>query len=338
VNSDDSVDVIYTHPGGHGWRPVERLAEIAARELEGRLVSYASPSKYSASLRARSLVPRISRGTRKLLLIASQPDHLNAALAWRPWMSRYAAVSAWVIDSFWHERIPYVARGSRFDNIYVTDPEDVDVWQTRTRARVSFLPWGTDSLSIMQNQQDRKIDLLRVGRQPREWDNDLETRTQAAAKGIKFAGRPPLGETAHEADQLLQTALSGTKYVLAFSNRVSPTSYTHPTHEYITGRWMDSLANGAVVAGIVPHTAAARELLWPEACLELGTTKRDVGLDIISRKIAQWTPHIAEINQREALARLDWRHRLESISRDLGVHSLILEASLGEIRSRLLRT
>ena len=75
----------------------------------------------------------------------------------------------------------------------------------------------------------------------------------------------------------LMERLSRAKFTLSFSNAVSPASYTHPTREYLTGRWTDALASGAVVAGIAPACAATAELLWPAATLELATVDRADG-------------------------------------------------------------
>ena len=44
----------------------------------------------------------------------------------------------------------------------------------------------------------------------------------------------------------------------AFSNAVSPAPYTHPSREYLTGRWTDSLASGATTAGITPRWRSDR--------------------------------------------------------------------------------
>jgi hypothetical protein len=53
---------------------------------------------------------------------------------------------------------------------------------------------------------------------------------------------------------MLDLALARAKFVLAFSNRVHQAGYTHPEREYLTARWVDSLAHGAVIAGIAPQS------------------------------------------------------------------------------------
>ena len=50
----------------------------------------------------------------------------------------------------------------------------------------------------------------------------------------------------------LMGMLSKTKFTLAFTNRVGLNAQTYPKREYITGRWTDSLASGAIIDGISP--------------------------------------------------------------------------------------
>lgn len=326
-----ALDIVYSHPGGRGWGPIDLLAELASRELGARLIRYDASTGYSKLMLARGMRPRFGGGRRKLLVIAPHPTHLSAVLQVGPWLSRYQSVAGWVIDSFWTDRIPHIARGGYFDKIYVTDPDDVEPWQASTSAKVSYLPWGTDALAISSSQLDKSSDLLRVGRQPDTWDDDAETTVAAASLGLIHSGRPPFGKSDLESQEHLNTSLAGARFVLAFSNRVNPTDYTHPTKEYVTARWLDSLANGAVVAGIAPRSAAARDLLWPGACLELGTTDRDDGLQVIAAAAAQWTPAIAVANQQESLSRLDWRHRLRVIAADLDLEAPALDASLVQL-------
>jgi len=133
----------------------------------------------------------------------------------------------------------------------------------------------------------------------------------------------------------LMHSLSLAKFVLAFSNKVSPASYTHPTREYLTGRWTDSLASGAVVAGIAPKCAATSELLWPGATLELGTLDLDEGVERISDAVRSWDPEIARENHRRSLSALDWRWRFKELADALDVRPGRLEADLETLAGAL---
>ena len=129
--------------------------------------------------------------------------------------------------------------------------------------------------------------------------------------------------------------MANARFTLSFTNAASPAEYTHPTREYLTGRWTDALAQGATVAGIAPRCAATDRLLWPEAVLELGTTDLAEGLALIGEAVRAWTPERAAYNHRQALARLDWRWRFAEMVAALGLAAPLLDEELGQLESRL---
>ena len=130
-------------------------------------------------------------------------------------------------------------------------------------------------------------------------------------------------------------AMAAAKYTLSFSNLASPATYTHPTREYLTGRWTDALASGAVVAGIAPRCEAAEAVLWPGATLDLGTTDRGAGLAVLREAASAWTPREAQLTHAHALERIDWRWRLQEITRTMGWYAPRLEAELDQLRARV---
>jgi hypothetical protein len=127
--------------------------------------------------------------------------------------------------------------------------------------------------------------------------------------------------------------LSETKFALAFSNRMSPEGHTHPEREYITGRWTDSLASGAAVAGIPPRSESVQSLLWPEAFLDLGTTNQAEGLRVIASAVREWTPERARFNYMKSLQNLDWRWRFKALAEALDTHSSKLDAELARLQN-----
>ena len=80
------------------------------------------------------------------------------------------------------------------------------------------------------------------------------------------------------------------KLTLSFTNLVSPAVYTHPTRDYVTGRWTDALASGALVAGIPPQCEAGSRMLWDEGLVRLPTTDLGDGLDAIATAVSTWRP------------------------------------------------
>ncbi|WP_214467929.1 glycosyltransferase family 1 protein [Microbacterium flavescens] len=329
--ADTLIDVLYTDLG-RGWVPITRLASLTARVLGARLVTFRSRryERQLALFAARQRLPPRRGGERIALVIAARPEHLTAVLRLGPLTSRYASVVGWVIDSFWHERIPYVSRTGRFDRIYVTDEDDVGDWRSACATTpIHVLPWGADTAQAVPVR--KTVDIQRLGRMPPAWDDDAEGSGWARAQHLDYRGRPSFGQDDAEAQRNVDDALAVARFVLAFSNLTSGASYTHPTRDYLTARWTDGLAHGAVVAGAAPASTTARELLWPGATLELPPDDLRGGMALLAEANSGWTPETAEANRRRARDLLDWRLRIAVIARDLGITSAILEEELRAI-------
>ena len=314
------LDLLHVRPAGQGWGPVEALVQLSARVLDARLITVDERARPTVLQRGASAVPRLpSVSTRRLLVIAPNPAHLAQAARLQHWLPGYSATAAWVIDSFWTERIARFARtGRHFDHLFITDPGLRDEWASSTDAAVSVLPWGADTLAFPLQDGDRSTDLLRVGRQPPAWDDDAATARLAAAHGLRFEGRPPLDpqDPAGSYAQV-RSALLRTRHMLAFSNLVSPATYTHPTRDYLTGRWTDALAAGAVVVGAAPSSAP--QLLWDGATVEISPADPAAALDQLAQLSEPRTPETARAQQLLARQHLDWRHRLRELCKALGI-------------------
>src|SRR4029078_5366555 len=122
---------------------------------------------------------------------------------------------------------------------------------------------------------------------------------------------------------------------LAFTKRFSPASYTHPSRQYLTGRWTDALASGSIVAGITPSCEATDALLWPEATLDLGTVDRQEGIRRVVDAASRWTAEAPRENHRQALRRLDWRWRFRELAQAIGVESEPLDRETDATRAAL---
>lgn len=228
------IDVIVSHPGGRGWGQIENLAILAATELDAELHRHTASSEYSRMHVARTLVPprRDAKSDRVAIVIAPQPAHLNAILAAPHWRQQYRTVVGWVIDSFWTDRVPRVARStSYYDHLFVMDPDDIEPWRTQIAATVSALPWGADVLG-MPFSSERTMDLQRIGRQPDAWDDDNVTAAAAEALGLMFAGRPPSAATTRRRLRS-RTVLPRTRN-LSSRSRTVPTRAVTPTRHAST--------------------------------------------------------------------------------------------------------
>jgi len=250
------------------------------------------------------------------------------------WRKTYGRIVAWVYDSFWTEWIPPWVRASRiFDHVFVTEREDLHNWRQMLHAPVDWLPWGSDVLNLGSSNPVRQVDLVRFGRQPKDWDDDQVNARACQSLGLAFHGRPPSFSDATENERELMKMLSNTKFALAFSNRANPTIQTHPEREYITGRWTDALASGATVAGIPPRSESIQSLLWPEALLDIGTTDQAEGLKVLASAVRQWTPEQAQLNYLRSLETFDWRWRFKTLADALDIRKSDLDAELARLQN-----
>jgi hypothetical protein len=321
------IQIIYVDPGSPGYHLVQYMARLAAELLSGELVVLHS-RPLTVIEKLGGLLSRKKRGL-PCLLICPGPTALASILQIKNWRERYGRLVAWVFDSFWTDTIPrFASSASVFDQVFVTEREDLSTWSKTLPAPVEWLPWGSDVLRLGSANPQRPLDLLRIGRQPSEWEDDLSSALECESRKLIFRGRPPTLNDATDNQRSLMGILRDTKFTLAFSNLVAATGYTHPLREYITGRWTDALAAGATVAGIPPRSETVQSLLWAEALLDLETASRTEGLEVIARAVREWTPDRARVNYLRSLERLDWRWRFKTIADALDVHPRPLDAEL----------
>jgi hypothetical protein len=327
--------ILYSLKPGPGWHPITYMVKLAEELFEAEVLILASGSQSGPGPRLQALLPR-SRGTETCLVICPHAPDLLALLQVEGWRRRFRRVAAWIIDSFWIDRIPTLLRHTRlFDRVFIAIAEDLPDYRRLLRTPVDWLPGGADALRLGLGAPEREWDLLRVGRQPPEWEPDADTEHACCDWALRFHGRPPLYEDATDNQRALMRIQGRSKFVLAFSNRVDPHVYTHSTREYLTGRWLDALACGASVAGVPPRSHSAEQMLWPGACLDRGTIRRQEGLPILAEVVRPWRPEQAATNHRLALERLDWRWRFAAIAEALEEAPPHLEAELKHLRRAL---
>jgi hypothetical protein len=240
---------------------------------------------------------------------------LSAYLLIKNWRKQFRYIAAWIIDSFWLDWIPKIAKSSQlFDHLFITTEEDIPEWTRLMNTPTTCLPWGTDALVLGGNDSKRIYDLTRIGRQPLEWDNDFATEQLCLERNLRFHGRLSFLDSSSKNQEMLMKLYRQTKFLLAFSNSVNPTVYTHQTRQYLTARWTDALACGAIVAGIPPQEPSIDRLLWEGATLNLGSIRIEDGLQVILEAKHSWQAGQAARNHQQALKRLDWRWRFATIA------------------------
>ncbi len=331
--------IVNTISHDRGWSPIQHMVAMAGELFNCEIVT-AEPDGLSKTAKILSVLRQRVRdeaGDETCLLVCKGPSDLLAVLNIENWRKRFRYLAAWIIDSFWLDHIPKSVRlRNPFDHIFVTSLEDVDPWREITGVATTWLPWGTDALRFGQGGAHREWDLMRVGRQPSEWEDDLDAALAAQSLGIRYRGRPDSsGMNALQNQKLMMKAYSATKFTLAFSNAVNCDPNNHPTREYLTGRWVDALGCGSVVAGVAPRGPNTDGLLWAGATLELGSVRRSEGLQVVAAALKQWTPDIAAMNYRMALTRLDWRWRFKKLAEVCGIRSAPLNRELQQLEERI---
>lgn len=330
------MEIVYARPGNAPWNVITVAVHLAARLLETDLREVSLDQSRGKAMQVLSAVPPTARRRHQTqLVVAPEPADLKAAISVQHLWRRPALQAAWIIDSWWDDRIPRIARQGAFDLIYVTEKESVEPWKAATSADVRWLPQGSNVLDWGSGRSERDVSVQRLGRQPSEWDDDAVAMRGLGDVGLTHRGRLPFVAEPELAVSGLLQHLAEARFVLAFSNAVDGSTYTHPTRQYMTGRWTDSLAAGCVVAGVAPRCAAVDELLWEGALLDLGGTNLQTGVEQLVRANDAWQPAVAQRNHRLALERLDWRWRIAQIASDLGVESPTLESEMCRLRSRV---
>jgi len=300
---------------GQGWAPISYMVQLAADLLGSDLIILDSSTPSFFQKLESFLVSRKNNASGdSVLLVCPTPSDMQLLLHFKGWHKRFHYVGAWIIDSFWTGWIPHFAKVKGFfDHIFVTTEEDIPDWQMITKSSVSWLPWGSDTLQLNRLQHKKILDLVRVGRQPTEWDDNDATSRLCQQRKISFLGSPKMYQDPVKNQLSLMEIYTKTKFVLAFSNAVNPTDYTHPQREYLTARWVDSIASGAIVAGIVPNEPSVSRQLWHGATLDLKTVDASGGLNIIEDALFAWDEEQSTINIHNALKYLDWRWRFREI-------------------------
>lgn len=255
---------------------------------------------------------------------------------------RSGACQAYVFDSFhrylsrWTARFPSplrpVARLIRHElrnlralsHIFV--PTDLLVTEQQAFLGVAhmYLPIGVDAVGFGSSRQDRVIDVNAYGRQPRALTDLLSDTLNARDGRYRFSHTDHLASITirdpirHRA--LFWRTLTDSRIALAYAPEATGDAARFDC-AFVGQRWYESIAAGCAVMGRKPVTAETDQLFdWPDALIELPDDPRD-GLACIMA-LAGDADRLAAISRRNyqaALARHDWRHRIETMVETLGM-------------------
>jgi len=136
------IQIIYVDPGSPGYQSAYYMARLAAELLEGELVVLRS-RPLSILDKLSGLLPRKNRGL-PCLFICPGPSALASILQIEQWREKFACLVAWEFDSFWIDTIPQIVRlGGVFDQVFVTEQEDLEKWRRTMSAPVEWLSLGS---------------------------------------------------------------------------------------------------------------------------------------------------------------------------------------------------
>jgi hypothetical protein len=325
----------FLQDAGNGWSPVTHMVALAVKLFDGLFEGVLTLRRPFIS-RARLHALRLPRGGPKVgVFIARNPKEIVALGCLPAIREAHKSRILWIIDSFQIDWLPHRRVLDQFDIVIFTQAYDAGFYEELVGDRALWLGWGSDVLDLGSYEADRGIDILRVGRQPDEWDDDGITQAACLARGLSFQGRPPRAAS-QEASQidLMRNFFARAKFCIAHSNVAAPASYTHPTKEYITARWTDALASGASVAGIPPWTDV--DLInWPGALLAFDRIDLESNLEELEAAVQRWTPQTALNNHLEALRRLDWRWRFLTLAERSGLTPNLLLEDVNRLKKRI---
>ncbi len=328
--------LVFGDDGSRGWGPIEHFAHLAAKllGLDLQRPPLWRPSRLRAARQA--LMPPRKGTTPGAIYLAKSPGDVKSLMALEGFDRPRRFRALWIVDSFWTEWAPSARLMRHFDLVVYMQKGEAAFYDALAPGRSLHLGWGADVLDLGSRAAERPVDLLRVGRQPPDWEDDARSQAACEAAGLRFAGRPPFlphdPADPSSGHRDLCARYAQAKYVMAHSNLAAPAPYTHPRKEYLTGRWTDALAAGAVVAGVQPFgDASAEDLLWPGATLDFDRIDLTHNLAALSEAVADWSPAIARRNHRRALKQLDWRWRIKALAERLGLENPELASELARL-------
>ncbi|WP_375227239.1 hypothetical protein [Roseobacter sp. S98] len=329
------TDIFCTTREQVGWVPIHHMIRLAAQAFDARIINFRR-HRISRMARVRTALTGAPRsGADVAICILRSPQEIDRMLRSEVMTIPYRIRVLWIIDSFRTHHLPPAWQLKSFDVIAYCQRYDQEEYESRFGDRALFLGWGSDALNLGSAGPERAFDILRIGRQPPAWDDDGITTQKATAQGLVFQGRPPdIPDLSQQQPVLLRDYYGQSRFVIAHSNLAAPESYTHKSKEYITARWTDALASGAVVAGVPPHSDLGL-IDWPGALLPFDRIDLDANLAQLAAARAAWTPQMALDNHLGALKQLDWRWRFHTLSKHIGLRPAALDAEIDRLNSRI---
>lgn len=321
-----------------GWGPIQHMVGLMCHYFDADYIEIDSKIglfkqlKYTASARVRN------SDKPDAIIIVQAVSGIPDIATLSNLNTRFNRVVAWVFDSFFTEFLPNIRLSRLVDHLFITSENDLAFYKSNTDVSVSLLRRGSDVRGLGGSNLEKDIDVLRIGRQPRCWESDEKNAATFAALNISYHGRPPdtiIARSPHAG--LMLNYLQRAKFVLAHTNLLDDSVYTHPTKEYFTERWLDVFSCGGIVAGAPPKSDKLyNHTLWKGSLLELKNESYKEDTETIAEAVRNWQSKTADHNYNQALMLLDWRHRFKEMTDYFDVNIKKLNDSLHVIESLLI--
>lgn len=337
------------------WDPVFDFEDLAVRHAGGQLACVRGKTGLARVLAHGPL--RLRRGPLRERVAAYRPpeedtgsadfllavvltpmglEHLQSVPGWR---EKAGKVAVYVIDSYHHGWYRHFARTlGRVDRIFVTIEEDVEPVARMTGVPVTLLPWGFDVVAHGWGLPERRIGLMAMGRQPPEHVLAIARRLNTRGSGrFAFHGRVDVahGESHAESRALMYHMLRLSRLSLCYC----PSFWCErgQTPPFVTPRWLESLAAGAIPVGKRPGTPLADAMFdWEDALIDLPEDPEEAADSVVALLEQEERLNRAHArNYRNMLERHDWRHRLREMLDVMGFDGAAItdeaRAELGQL-------
>lgn len=270
--------------------------------------------------------------------------------------SRSGTCYAYVFDSFyryladWTDRFPASLRSlvkygrhemrnfQKLERIFAPTALTIHEQAEFFGVPFTYIPIGVDAVRFGSARQVRFIDLNGYGRQPPTVSNHLADAMNAGENDLFYQytdhqQAPTITDPTRHREHFWKM-LTHSKIALAYA----PEAYDpHGRFDcsFVGQRWFESMAAGCVVVGRRPSAPECDVLFdWPDAIIELPEEPREAVAAVL--RLLDEPDRLARCsrrNNREAVARHDWRHRIAAMAEITGLE--VDPSVLNEVAEKL---